>query len=65
VKVVGVEKEDIIREASGLLDDPQAYAAMAHAVNPYGDGHASRRIVEALLFAAGRESIPPEQWQGE
>lgn len=65
VKVVGVEKEDIIREASKLLDDPQAYAAMAHAVNPYGDGQASRRILESLLFAAGRVATPPEQWQGE
>lgn len=65
VKVVGVEKEDIIREASELLDDPQAYEAMAHAVNPYGDGHASRRIVEALLYAAGKKATPPEQWQGE
>jgi len=64
VKVVGVEKEAIIREASCLLDDPQAYAAMAQAVNPYGDGNASRRIVEALLFAAGKRVDLPEQWQG-
>lgn len=64
VKVVGVEKEAIIKEASCLLDDPQAYAAMAQAVNPYGDGNASRRIVEALLFAAGKRIDLPEQWQG-
>lgn len=63
VEVVGVEKEDIIREAAQLLDDPKAYTAMAQAMNPYGDGNASRRIVEALLFAAGKTLQPPEQWQ--
>ncbi len=61
---LGVEKEAIIREASCLLDDPQAYAAMAQAVNPYGDGNASRRIVEALLFATGKRVDLPEQWNG-
>ena len=35
-----------------LLDDPAAYAAMAHAANPYGDGKAAGRIVEAILAAA-------------
>lgn len=49
VKVVGVEEEAIMREASRLLEDDAAYKAMAHAVNPYGDGHASERIAEALL----------------
>jgi len=64
VKVVGVAKEAIIKEASRLLDDPRIYAAMAQAVNPYGDGNASRRIVEALLFAAGKTNNLPEQWEG-
>jgi UDP-N-acetylglucosamine 2-epimerase (non-hydrolysing) len=49
VKVVGVKRQDILRETLHLLDDPTAYAAMASAVNPYGDGKASRRIVQALL----------------
>jgi UDP-N-acetylglucosamine 2-epimerase (non-hydrolysing) len=35
-----------------LLDDPAAYAAMAHPENPFGDGRASHRIVEALAGAA-------------
>ena len=39
----------IIQEASTLLDDETAYAQMARAINPYGDGHASPRIVRALL----------------
>ena len=49
VKVTGTKEETIYREAKLLLDDAQTYAAMAQAVNPYGDGHASRRIVEAIL----------------
>ncbi len=39
----------IVLEARRLLDDPQAHAAMAQAVNPYGDGHAAGRIVQAIL----------------
>ena len=35
-------------EAGSLLDDPAAYAEMAQAVNPYGDGHAAERIVGTL-----------------
>ena len=48
VKVVGVDAEDILREASALLTDRRQYEAMAHAVNPYGDGHASERIARCL-----------------
>jgi len=49
VKVVGVKRQDILRETVRLLEDPVAYAGMASAVNPNGDGKASRRIVQALL----------------
>lgn len=48
VRVVGVEEADVYAAASTLLDDPAAYQAMAKAVNPYGDGHASERICAAL-----------------
>jgi UDP-N-acetylglucosamine 2-epimerase (non-hydrolysing) len=48
VKVVGVKKEDICRAAHILLQDADAYNQMAQAVNPYGDGHTSQRIVEIL-----------------
>ncbi len=47
--VVGADTERIVRAATRLLDDAEAYAAMARAVNPYGDGRAGRRIAEALL----------------
>ena len=36
-----------------LLDSEDAYNKMAHAANPYGDGEASRRTVEAILYAFG------------
>jgi len=49
LKVVGTETSQIVRSAQRLLDDPVAYAAMAKAVNPYGDGHTAERIVEALV----------------
>lgn len=47
--LVGTDPERIVVEASRLLDDEGAYAAMARAINPFGDGHASERIVQALL----------------
>jgi UDP-N-acetylglucosamine 2-epimerase (non-hydrolysing) len=49
LKLVGTETNRIVAEANRLLDDPHAYAEMAKAANPYGDGHAAERIVEALL----------------
>ena len=49
LKLVGTETDRITKEANRLLDDASAYAQMAKAANPYGDGHASERIVEALL----------------
>ena len=52
LRLVGTETERIVAAAAGLLDDAQAYAAMAHAANPYGDGQAAGRIVAALLRTA-------------
>ncbi len=52
-RLVGTDAEIIIRQASRLLDDPVAHAAMAQAANPFGDGHAAERIVAALLERAG------------
>lgn len=49
VKLVGTDAGRIVAQARRLLDDPQSHAAMARAVNPYGDGHAAERIVAALL----------------
>lgn len=49
VRVVGVEKEDIVRAAKILIDNREEYVKMAKAVNPYGDGYASERIVKHIL----------------
>jgi UDP-N-acetylglucosamine 2-epimerase (non-hydrolysing) len=51
VRLVGTNTQDILSETRRLLDNPQEHAAMAHAVNPYGDGKAAERIVKALLSA--------------
>ena len=51
VRLVGTEVPRIVSESRRLLDDPQAHAAMAHAVNLYGDGHAAERIAAAILRA--------------
>jgi UDP-N-acetylglucosamine 2-epimerase (non-hydrolysing) len=51
-RLVGTDAERIFAEASRLMDDPAAHAAMAKAANPYGDGHAAERIVDALMAAS-------------
>lgn len=48
LKLAGTNEETIYRLASELLTNEEAYNGMAHAANPYGDGHASERIVEFL-----------------
>jgi len=54
LKLVGTETNTIVREAERLLDDPSAHVEMAKAVNPFGDGHAAERIVDAILAYPGR-----------
>ncbi|MBD9009396.1 MAG: UDP-N-acetylglucosamine 2-epimerase (non-hydrolyzing) [Clostridiales bacterium] len=49
VKIAGVDKENIFSMTEELLNDKDAYDKMAKAVNPYGDGHASERIVKAII----------------
>jgi UDP-N-acetylglucosamine 2-epimerase (non-hydrolysing) len=51
--VVGTDRGRIVAAASELLTSPEAYARMANAVNPYGDGHASERILTALADRLG------------
>jgi len=48
LKLVGTDTNTILYEAYRLLDDPSAHAEMAKAVNPFGDGHAAERIIEAI-----------------
>ncbi len=60
LKLVGPNSARIIEEGSLLLDDPIAYAEMAEASNPYGDGHAGRRVVAALehILLGGEAPAP-------
>lgn len=53
VRLVGPHADAIVREASRLLSDAGAYAAMARGVSPYGDGHAAERIVRVVEQTLG------------
>ena len=58
---IGTHKDVVYAETKRLLTDKAAYDAMSNAVNPYGDGQASRRIVEAILHVfAGNEAVPDD-----
>lgn len=62
VKIAGVDEEVIVSMAKELLDSETAYNKMAHAANPYGDGEASRRTAEAILYAFGLRDKRPENF---
>ena len=62
VRLAGVEEETIFRMASRLLSDRAEYDKMAHAVNPYGDGRACRRIADAIAWHFGLREVPPEEF---
>ncbi len=49
VVIAGVEEENIYNLANTLLNNEEEYHKMAHAINPYGDGHASERIVKEII----------------
>ncbi len=49
VLLVGTDEEKIISETTALLDNPDLYQKMAQAHNPYGDGHAAKRIIQHIL----------------
>ena len=62
VKLAGVAYDDILRMGNELLRDRAAYDKMAHAVNPYGDGNACRRIAEAILWHFGMRTERPKDF---
>ena len=64
-KLAGVTYEAVLAEANRLLDDPAAYQAMAKAVNPYGDGHACRRIAQAIRWHFGLTDERPADFLAE
>ena len=56
----GVVRQDIIDIANSILDDKDVYQKMAQTANPYGDGFATRRIVEAILYSFGQGEKPSD-----
>ena len=60
VRLAGVEEEAVFSLASRLLSDRAVYDSMAHAVNPYGDGQACRRIADAIEWHFRLRPQPPE-----
>lgn len=63
VKLAGIEKNKIVNLAKELLENKEAYAKMSHAVNPYGDGKASERITDAILYYFGINDKKPENFK--
>jgi UDP-N-acetylglucosamine 2-epimerase (non-hydrolysing) len=64
VRLVGTDEDLIVAVVGHLLSDPAAYAAMASAVNPYGDGRAADRAVAALAHHFGL-GPPPAEFDGQ
>ncbi|HEU4962410.1 MAG TPA: UDP-N-acetylglucosamine 2-epimerase (non-hydrolyzing) [Bacilli bacterium] len=60
LKLAGTDEETIVQLAEELLTDPEAHRKMAVAANPYGDGEASDRIVQAILYHFGLGDRPDE-----
>lgn len=62
VKLAGVKYDDIVALAEELIFNRDAYDAMAHAVNPYGDGKACVRIADAIEYRFGLRNTPPKEF---
>lgn len=62
VRLIGTEKDVVYRETKRLLTDRHAYDTMSNAINPYGDGKASQRIVQAILRDFGGEETVLEEF---
>ena len=60
VKLIGTDKERVYKEAQLLLTDKNEYNRMAESCNPYGDGQAARRIIEAILYHYGFADKMPD-----
>jgi UDP-N-acetylglucosamine 2-epimerase (non-hydrolysing) len=60
LKLAGTDEETIFKLADELLSNQAAHEKMAHASNPYGDGHASKRIVQAILHHFENDERPSD-----
>ncbi|KIQ93330.1 UDP-N-acetylglucosamine 2-epimerase [Anoxybacillus thermarum] len=63
LKLAGTDEQTIYKLAAELLTDEKAYEQMAKASNPYGDGWASKRIVEAIRYYFKQSDVPPTPFQ--
>ena len=63
VRLIGTDQERVYQEARRLLTDEAGYRQMAEACNPYGDGQAARRIVEAVLYHYGMREAKPDRFR--
>ncbi|PWW31178.1 UDP-N-acetylglucosamine 2-epimerase (non-hydrolysing) [Cytobacillus oceanisediminis] len=63
LKLAGIEEQPIYELATELLTDQAAYEKMAKAVNPYGDGNASKRICDAIRYHFKQASDRPEEYK--
>lgn len=62
LKLAGTDEDVIYSMAKELLDNQEEYEKMAQAKNPFGDGQASRRIVESILYAFGKKADRPDEY---
>jgi UDP-N-acetylglucosamine 2-epimerase (non-hydrolysing) len=65
VRLVGTDRDRVIDSVAGLLESESAYAVMANAVNPYGDGQAARRSVQAIERFFGLSDEMIDEFQPE
>ena len=63
VKLIGTDCERVYAEARQLLTDKKEYSRMAESCNPYGDGKASGRIIQAILYHYGRAAAHPDEFK--
>lgn len=63
LRLVGTETQDVLAAMTELLDNPEAYQKMATASNPYGDGLASKRILEAIAFEFALSTEKPNRFE--
>ncbi|NLC38319.1 MAG: UDP-N-acetylglucosamine 2-epimerase (non-hydrolyzing), partial [Clostridia bacterium] len=63
VLLAGTSGKEVYEKTAALLDDEDRYRQMAEAVNPYGDGQASRRIAQAILYVFGLSKEPPDEYE--
>jgi len=62
LKLAGNEEENVYEMTKMLLEDCDIYKSMTQAANPFGDGYASRRIIESILYHFGERRNKPEEY---